>query len=548
MRIGELLIMNGIINDHQLEEALKQQLIHSDKKVGELLIDQGDITERQLVEVLEFQIGVPVINMAETIFEDEAIHLIDERMARQYHMIPIQRKNGMLKLAMEDPLNHEAIKHIEQETGLTVQPFIATRNEVHQTINHHYGIIRMIADINHIIESAVMEQVKYIHYIHEEDQLAIKFQIGGKLQLHKILLKDQQQAMIDRIKLMSGLELANPRVPQEGRIHIQTDQKRIDVQVSILPTINGDSILMHILHYSDVTMELSDLGLSPENLNALDLLAQKNKGMLFIAGPTNSGQSSTLYAIINHLKSSKQNIISLENLVEQRIKGITQVDVNARIGFTYTKALQFALMRNPDMMMIDSLNNKETMEIAAEASVAGCLIVCGSKARNAIQLIRSMTSSGMDNHLLASALSGVIAQRLVRRICKHCAQTVTATEDEIKLFEEHHLVNMDSEKHGSKNLIGNFRTYVAAQLSGKMTVVRGSGCQVCSQSGYSGYIGIHEVLDIDQKLKQLMNHSLSDPELELYLQERSYKTMLYDGLIKVRGGLTTVEEVLKVVH
>lgn len=548
MRIGELMIMNGIIIEEQLEQALQQQQIHTHKKIGELLIDNGDITERQLVEVLEFQIGVPVINMAEAAFEEVTIHLIQEATARQYNIIPVDHKNGILKLAMVDPLNHEAIKQIEKETGLTVQPYIATRKEVEQAITQHYGTKQMIDDLNRILQAGVNQKVKYIHFIPEEDELLIKFQTGDKLTLQKAIPKDQQHAMIDRIKKMSGLNTTDRRLPQEGKLHIQIDHQQIDLIISILPTINGENILLRILNYSEATLAMTDLGLSNENFHIIDKIIQQNSGMLFIVGPPNSGQSSTLYAILNHLNIGELNMISLEDPVEHRVKGVTQVEVNSRIGLSYTHAMQYALKRNPDIVMIDDVNSRECLEMTAQASVSGRLMICGSQAHNAIQSIRRMVGLGIDKRMLASAILGIIAQRLVRRVCKHCAQTMTASEEETKVFENHNLVNIDTEKNGSKSMIGNFRTYVSAQLSGKMTVIRGSGCQVCNHSGYYGFVGIHEVLTIDEELKQLIIQSLPDSELELYLQERAYRTMIYDGLLKAREGLTTVEEVLKVVH
>ncbi|MEX1031146.1 MAG: GspE/PulE family protein [Paenibacillaceae bacterium] len=550
MRIGELMIMNGIINKEQLEQALKQQLIHTDIKIGELLIDNGDITERQLVEVLEFQIGVPVINMAETKFEIATVDLIPEVTARQYRIMPIEQKSGILKLAMVDPLNHETIKQIEKLTGLTVQPLLATRNEIDQAITQYYRTQQIIEDINRMIQAGVEQNAKYIHLIPEEDELVIKFQIGNKLLLQKTIPRDQQQAMIDQIKIMSGLNATDQRIPQEGRLRIQKEHEQIDlcISISILPTINGESIIMRILNYAEAKLALTDLGLSNENLHSIDQMIRLASGMIIIAGPPNSGQSSTQYAILNHLNTGEQNIISLEDPVEHRIKGITQVEVNSRIGFTYADALQYVLKRNPDIVMIDELNNKESLELTAQASLSGSLMVCGSKAPNAIQSIRRMTELGIDNRLLATTISGVIAQRLVRRVCKHCAQTIAASDEETKIFEDHNLANIDNEKNGSKSMIGNFRTYVTAQLSGKITVIRGSGCQVCNQSGYYGFVGIHEVLEIDHKLKKFIIQSLPEPELEQYLQERSYRTMLYDGLLKARQGITTVEEVLKVVQ
>jgi type IV pilus assembly protein PilB len=547
MRIGELLVMNGIINEEQLKHALQQQA-STRKKLGEILIDHGNITERQLVEALEFQIGVPVVNVKEVNFDKATVHLIHEATARKYDIIPIEQAGGKMKMAMVDPLNHEAIKQIQMETGLTVQPLIATRSEVDQAINQHYGVTESIEELTRIIQSGVEQKATYIHFIPQEDELIIKYHIGNKLLLQKAIPKDKQESLINRIKIMSNLNVTERRLPQEGRLQTQTVNKQIDLCVSTLPTVNGESMLMRIMNYSEEIMKMTDLGLSDDNFRTMDKMIRQPSGMLLITGPSYSGKTSTLYSILHHLNTGEQNIISLEDPVERRIKGITQVEVNSRIGFTYTAALQSVLERNPDIVMIGDINGREAVEMAAKASISRRLTICGSQGHNAVQTISRLTELGIDNSLIASAITGIIAQRLVRRVCKHCAQTMPASDDETKLFEDHNLLNIDNEKTGNKSIIGNFRTYVTAQLSGKITVIRGNGCHACNHSGYYGFVGIHEALDVDQRLKQLIIKSLPDDELEQYLKEREYKTMLYDGLLKAREGMTTVEEVLKVVN
>jgi type IV pilus assembly protein PilB len=543
MRIGELLVMNGLITEETLKNALKLQ-VSSNKKLGEILIDSGEITERQLMEVLEFQLGIPVIHLNETVFKKTIVHLIHESTARKYNIIPIDQKGGKIKIAMVDPLNLEAIKQIQLETGLNVQPLLAARSELEQAISQHFGVTETVEELNQIIQSAVEQNAKNIQFIPEENELLVKFYILNALQKHKVILINKG-ALINRIKIMSNLNTEERRLPQEGRLQWKLENKQIDLRVSTLPTVNGESILIRIINPSEEVLKITDLGFSEDNYHKLENLIQYPSGMILVSGPSNSGKSSTLYSILNELNNDELNIISVEDSVERHMKGITQVEVNNRIGFTLIDALQSVLFRNPDIVLIGNLCDKETIDIAAKASLSGCRTLSGSQGNNVGDTIRRLLDLGVDSHLIALSLSGIIVQRLVRCVCKNCTYSVIASDEETKIFENYNLLDLNKD---NKSHIRNFRAFVTAQISGKITLTRGKGCHVCSNTGYYGKLALHEVLHIDKRMKELIVKSLPNLELEQYLKEKEYKTILYDGLLKAREGKTTVEEVMKVVE
>ncbi len=546
MKIGELLVMNGLITQDQLQHALKQQ-IHSRKKLGELLLDNGNITERQLVEVLEFQLGIPAVHLNEVTLDKNTVHLIRESTARKFKMIPMEEKEGKIKIAMLDPLHHEAIQQIQLATGLIVLPFISSRSEIDQAIIQHYGVSDSTEEINQILQAAVEQKARDIHLIPDEAEVVIKFLIGNTLIKIKSISRNDYEALVNRINILFNLHGEQHGLPQEGRLSWQMEPEQIDLRASTLPTVNGEHILIRLMNPMGKIMKMTELGLSASNYQTIEKLFQQPSGLILVSGPSFSGKSSTMYSILQELNKDDLNIISIEDPVEHRLRGVSQVEVNKRVGYSYSSALHSALYHNPNIVMLGDISDKESADMVVRASLADCLLVCGTPGRNAVQTISRLTEIGLDPHLIAASLSGVLSQRLARKVCVQCAQTVPASEEETKIFEQHHLLHLEDLSKGSKSIIGNFRTYVTAHISGKFTVIRGRGCHICNNTGYHGHLAIHEVLETDKTLKELILKSMPPFELEQYLKEREYKTMLYDGLLKAREGITTVEEVLRVV-
>jgi type IV pilus assembly protein PilB len=547
MRIGELLVMNALITSEQLEQALHQQR-HIHKKLGEILIENGLINERQLAEALEFQLGVPVVHLDETSFDPNTVDLIPETMARKYGIIPIERKGGKIIVAMNDPLNYQAIKEVQLAAGMSVQPFIATRTEIEQAIIQNYGVMESLEELNEIIQFGVEHKASDIHLAPSDNGLAIKYRIDNALRTERTVPLHKQRALIERIKMMSNIDTAERRLPQVGRMQKQIDHKNIEIRVSTLPAVNGESIVLRIINHGDEMRKIADLGFSEANLAKLEKAIQRADGMVVVCGPAVSGKSSTLYSILHQLKREELKIITVEDPMDRRMPEITQVEVNERIGLTFAYGLQSVLLQDPNIVMIGEIRDAETVKIAARASRSGRFVISGIDENNAVSTIKRLASMSMDSYMLSAAISSIVAQRLVRRVCDQCAQAAPVSDEEMKLFETYELLHPDDQKITNKSIIGNFRTFVTAHMSGKMTVIRGSGCKLCNNTGYRGLLAIQEVLIVDDSLRKLIIQNASYDELEQHLKQCGFKTMLYDGLLKAREGMTTVEEVLKAVH
>ncbi|WP_127587871.1 GspE/PulE family protein [Paenibacillus koleovorans] len=575
MRIGELFVMNGLINEEQLEQALKQQ-VHTRKKLGEILIDKGLITERQLVEVLEFQLGFPVVNMFETALDMSTVQLIPETLARKHCVIPIERKNGKIKVAMVDPLNYDAIEEIRMATNMSVQPVIAIRSEVEQAITRNYGLKESVEElmvdldklefgkdeeqeandqgspivklVNQIIQSAVQQRASDIHVDPQEKQLIVKYRIDGILRTEKALPKHMQGVLTARLKIISKLNIAERRLPQDGRIQMQVDNRRIDIRVSTLPTVHGESVVLRILDQSAGIKKTAELGLSASNQVKFEKMIQKPNGIILITGPTGSGKTSTLYSALGTLNGDDVKIITVEDPVEYRMAGVTQVQVNSQIGLTFASGLRSILRQDPNIVMVGEVRDAETAEIAVRASLTGHLVLSTIHTNSAVSTISRLVDMGIDSYLIASSLSCVVAQRLVRRVCKECAQLVPAREDEARLLEIHGLHGRIEERLAHTGTGGGaFRTGSIKPLDGGVKVMRGRGCGTCNKTGYRGRIALHEVLVLDEPLRKLIVQNRPVSEIEQHLAQHGYQNMLFDGLLKVREGHTSVEEVLKAV-
>jgi type IV pilus assembly protein PilB len=537
MRIGELLIMNGLITEEQLEQALKAQ-VNTAKKIGEILIDHGWIDERQLVEVLEFQLGIPAVVLANIDIEQEAVRVVDESIARKYNLIPFERINNKLKIAMVDPLNGGAIQEIQIKTGLVAQPFLSTRAEVEEEIIRQYGLVETDQVLAGILSSAIEQKAGSIHFDPQERGLLLKYRIGPELKLQETIAPAKRDALIHRIKYKAGLDLAERRLPQEG--HFEMPKITAEFRVSAMPTVTGDSIVIRIMDPSAKRLKLAELGFREEHVQRFERVIQRPQGgLVLISGPCGSGKSTTLYAALHHLCGEGQRIVTVEDPVERRILGTSQVEVNEGNGLTFAYALGSALRQDPNIVMIGDIRDAETAELAVRASLSGRLVLGAMHGGHVLQTIQRLQSLGIDSYRLASTLSCIVSQRLVRRVCRHCSQTAVATDEEMRHFEAHGL--QDEELKHAK---GNFRSFFKAKIDGKVTVTRVVGCRLCDQTGSQGFAAVHEVLEVDEPLRKLLLQNPPMSDLERHLEQTGFKPMLYDGLWKAREGVTVVEDIM----
>lgn len=543
-RLGDLLVENGIISQEQLEEALVEQR-KTKRKLGDLLITQGYITEQQLIEVLEFQLGIPHVSLFKYQIDPAITQIIPESMAKRYQVLPFMKEGSKLMVAMADPLDYFAIEDLRMSTGFRIEPAISSRDELTRAIARHYGmrdsmsqmmvelptqeeieeteitdedspIVRLV---NQMIQQAVSLRASDIHVDPGENNLSIRYRIDGTLRTERIIPKQMQGFITARLKIMARLNIAERRLPQDGRIKMQFDYKMVDIRVSSLPTMHGEKIVLRLLDLSTGVKSVDTLGFSDGNAEAFRDMISKPYGILLITGPTGSGKSTTLYSALSQLNTENANIITIEDPVEYQLEGVNQVHVNPAIGLTFAAGLRSILRQDPNIVMVGEIRDTETAEIAVRASLTGHLVLSTLHTNDAISTISRLRDMGVEPYLIASSLLGVVAQRLVRKICPDCKEEHKPTEQEAIMLRRHSL---------------------PAEV-----IYRGRGCGNCNNTGYRGRISIHEVLKINDRMRQLITDSASIEELRAAGREQGMVQLMEDGFIKVSKGITTLQEVMR---
>lgn len=543
-RLGDLLVDAGLITVDQLQTALAEKL--PNEKLGDTLLREGYITEVQLIEVLEFQLGVPHINITQYPIEQDTIQLVPKEIAKRHEVMPIRTEGNQLFLAMSDPMDYYAIEELRMSTGYQIVPAIATKDSLQRSIAKYYDFQESLDEamddilpeeaaeeagitdedspvvrlVNQIISNAVTERASDIHFDPQEVELKIRYRIDGVLMTERSLPKHMQNVITARLKIMANLNITENRIPQDGRIKMTINFKPIDIRISTLPSVHGEKIVMRILDLSTAIDRLDKIGFTERNEHIFREMIAKPNGIVLITGPTGSGKSSTLYAALNQLNEETVNIITVEDPVEYQLAGINQVQVNETIGMTFATGLRSILRQDPDIVMIGEIRDFETAQISIRASLTGHLVLSTLHTNSAVAALTRLLDMGVEPFLIASSLSGVVAQRLVRRVCRDCAETVELTEREQDIFAQ---ANIEAD-----------------------IVQRGRGCINCNQTGYRGRTAIHEVLPITDEIRELIMQSASASEIREHVKEQGMLFLLNDGLQKAKQGITTTEEVLRV--
>lgn len=543
-RLGDLLIEAGVLSQEQLDYALETK--SSEEKLGDFLIRENFITEQQLIEVLEFQLGIPHINLNQFTIDPELLQLVPVELAKRTRIMPLRRDKNKLFIAMADPMDYFAIEEVRMATGCQIETSIAAKDDLYRTITKYYDLQEsmeaalsdlgvtpnetqqeitdeespIVRLVNQIIANGVLQRASDIHFDPQETEFRVRYRVDGILRTERSLPKHMQSMITARIKIMGSLNITENRVPQDGRIKTNINFKPVDIRLSTLPTVFGEKIVMRILDLSNAMNDITKLGFSKENEELFRKMISRPNGIVLITGPTGSGKSSTLYAALNHLNDEGVNLITVEDPVEYQLEGINQIQVKEEVGLTFAAGLRSILRQDPDIVMIGEIRDTETAEIAVRASLTGHLVLSTLHTNNAIESISRLKDMGIEPFLISSSLLGVVAQRLVRRVCRDCVKTVPATDREKEIFA------------GSRRVID--------------TVQRGKGCPACNYSGYRGRLAIHEILPIDHVIK---DHILQRSNITLireYMKQSGYPSLLDDGLQKVLDGVTTTEEVLRV--
>lgn len=561
-RLGDLLVDAGVISQEQLMQALNlQQTEKKGTRLGVVLIDMGLTNEKQIMEALQRQLGIEGIDLSVVRIPEDVTKLLEESVLRKYNMIPFgfsDKNPNLLNVAMSDPLDIRAMDDISIITGLQIESYVATPSDIAAAIDRYYGnaealrvaeqytrereeqtkekkaetteetniqqapIVKLLAQV---IEQAVHKRASDIHIEPMENQVRIRFRVDGVL--HEAMRHDiaLHAALVARIKIISGLDISEKRRPQDGRATSIVDRQEYDIRVSVLPTVYGEKVVMRLAQKRALTMDKRDLGFPEEELNRFDQILKHPNGLILVTGPTGSGKSTTLYTALSELNVEGVNIITVEDPVEANLNGVNQVQVNEKAGLTFGSALRSILRQDPDIIMIGEIRDQETAEIAVKASITGHLVVSTLHTNSSANTITRLADMGVENYLIADSLVGVIAQRLVRRVCPVCGVTVEADESEKKTLG-----------------ISDMARKVLVRKPGHKECVR------CGGTGYYGRIGIYEIMPINGELRQAISRGENADVLEKTALKHGMKTLRMSAIEYALKGITTVEEVRRVAY
>ncbi|MCU9614024.1 ATPase, T2SS/T4P/T4SS family [Caldibacillus lycopersici] len=543
-RLGDLLVEAGIISDVQLRETLANKSV--EEKLGDALIREGYITEHQLIEVLEFQLGIPHISIHQYSIEPEAIQVVPKELAKRHFLMPIRIDKNRLLVAMADPMDYFAIEELRMATGYHIEPGIATKDELYRAITKYYDLQESMEElmneyspqetidearvhdddspivrlVNQIIANGLAQRASDIHFDPQETELRVRYRVDGQLRTERTLPKHMQNIITARIKIMANLNITESRLPQDGRMKSTIQFRQVDIRVSTLPTIFGEKVVLRILDLGNVLSSIDKIGFSSDNREKFLEMIQKPNGIVLITGPTGSGKSSTLYAALNQLNEEEVNIITVEDPVEYQLEGINQIQVNEDIGLTFANGLRSILRQDPDIVMLGEIRDTETAQIAIRASLTGHLVLSTVHTNSAVAALTRLIDMGIEPFLISSSINGIVAQRLVRRVCRDCAEEIEPSAREREIF--------------------------AGRGIAIEKVTIGKGCPSCNTTGYRGRIPIHEVLSVNDDIRRLIADAASTSVVRKYVREQGMKFLIDDGLEKVQQGLTTTEEILRV--
>ena len=563
-RLGDLLLGAGVITQEQLEEALKKQKeAGNGQKLGMTLVDMGIMNDEIIAEALCHQMGLERVHLAGITIEDEVLALVDEKVLRKYMLLPYEfapDNPNVLRVAFSDPLDMIAMDDLSIITGMQIEVRVTTVKDVSQALDRFYGnseamkvadqfaaerekygnnkdgkeeseevkqapIVRLV---NQIIEQAVHKRTSDIHFEPLENQLRIRFRVDGVLQeamRHDISLLS---AMVARIKIVGGMDISEKRKPQDGRMTQIVDRQEYDIRVSILPTVYGEKIVMRLAQKTALSRDKKDLGFEPEELHRFEDILKHPNGIMLVTGPTGSGKSTTLYTALSELNTDEVNIITVEDPVEANINGINQVQVNAKAGLTFAAALRSILRQDPDIIMIGEIRDGETAGIAVESAITGHLVVSTLHTNSAASTISRLADMGIENYLISDAVIGVIAQRLLRRVCPRCKRMVPADDLEKKEL------GIPEEKWGEEILIPHIEP--------------NEECLECGGAGYKGRIGIYEIMQMSPSLKRIIATGGTAEELEKQAIAEGMNTLVMSANKQVLKGITTLQEVHRVAY
>jgi type IV pilus assembly protein PilB len=556
VRLGDLLIEKKLLTKERVSEAILIQN-KTGRRVGQIVVDKGWVSERALYTALAEQLDIPFIDLRAGLFDPQVAILLGPDIGRRLVMLPLFRVRTELYLATSDPQAAAGFAEVEERTGLHVRPVLAGKEQILKTINEAYsgdslgaGLLEALEDdfevvenalpddyavidelaagspvinmVNSIIQRAVTDKASDIHIEPGKQVARVRFRIDGLLYEVMSPRMELHPAIVSRLKVMANLDIAERRLPQDGRIQVHTQGRPIDLRFSSLPGLYGEKVVLRVLDKNQAILDVDRLGMLDANLASLKGLLDRSYGLVLVTGPTGSGKTTTLYAAINYLNSIEKNIVTIEDPVEYQLDIVNQNPIKEQIGLTFAKMLKHVLRQDPDVVMVGEIRERETAEIAVQAALTGHLVLSTLHTNDSVGAVTRMIDMGVEPYLLSSALIGVVAQRLVRGICPACKTDFLATPEMMARY--------------------------GWQDQGKVRLSRGRGCPECYDSGYRGRMGVHEIVETDNDLQRLIISNPSRDELSEFMRAKGVRTLFDDGLQRVLAGRTTIEEISRVVN
>lgn len=550
-RLGEILLEAQKIRPEDLQKALQEQR-KTGEKLGKVLVRLGLISEREIIEVLSSQLGTSIVDLEKTEIPPEVIRLVPEELANEHMVIPCGRHLNVLKLATSDPLDIAAIDEIARVTKMEIEPLLATEVQIRRALEKYYRARTLVEEtleeikgrveeeqereeevgpvsetleeepvirlVNSLISQAIEDNASDVHIEPYEKSMRIRMRIDGRLRDISSPPRNLFPSIVSRIKIMAGMDIAKTRVPQDGRFDVKQDGRDVSIRVSTYPSIYGEKVVLRFLDKSQSMYGIDKIGLLEEDLEKIKKVLKKPYGFILATGPTGSGKTTTLYGILNFLNTGEKNIITIEDPVEYTIENITQAQVNVRAGFTFDQGLRAILRQDPDIIMVGEIRDRETAEIAIHAALTGHIVLSTFHTNDAAGALTRLMEMGIEPFLVASSVSCVIAQRLLRRLCPDCKESYKPPREALRdLFSGE-----------------------------EVTLYRGKGCLACKGEGYRGRTGVFEVLVLDEKIRELVMMKSSAEVIKKVAKEHGMRDMREDAITKALLGITSLEEALTV--
>ncbi len=566
--IADVLLEQKVISKEQRDAIVLQSLNTGEPVEG--IIAAGNLaTEEQIASATAIFLGVVFVKLKDMGVEPEALNRVPESVARRYHLFPfgIDRATNTLRVAMSNPLDLSAVEFVERKSNFRVAPYMSTQTDITTAINERYAqslsseVVAALKDtgelnqarmadstqigqvireapiakiVSTILEFAIKARASDIHIEPMEDKTRVRYRIDGILQEKLVLPKKVHEAVVSRIKILSGMKIDEKRVPQDGRFNFRVGTDDVDLRVSTLPAVHGEKVVMRLLTKALKVPTLTELGLRGRALKVLEAAILVPHGIVLITGPTGSGKTTTLYAILNKINTSKVNIVTLEDPVEYQIGGVNQVQTNPQAGLTFASGLRAFLRQDPNIIMVGEIRDKETADLAIQASLTGHLVFSTLHTNSASGALPRLLDMEAEPFLLASSMTAVMAQRVLRRICQHCKKSYVPLAEVVADI---------------KQVLGSYFTGFLEQQKieeGKLQLYKGEGCEECGDTGYLGRVAIFEVLSVNDKIGKFILERAAASAIEQAAVEDGMLLMKQDGYLKVLEGVTSIEEVLRV--